>query len=187
MVDATNTVLNLAETAIAGIRWQGGTKKYCTIITRYEESFQPSAWIYADDITISVLGKHLADVVWVCETSARLIKDRRVKVDGTQDWGCFGQLSQVQGIAKVVQSKALNKYLEVMQDHRLTFKEHLSYADEKVGKIIAALTAWCPILEELTTTGMMPNTGGANHREGTCYTECGHLFCCLQHQFDEKP
>lgn len=48
----------------------------------------------------------------------------------------------------VIESKAFIKYLSVMLDHRLTFKEDLTHAGEKTRKVVAELT------------GMMSNIRG---------------------------
>lgn len=48
----------------------------------------------------------------------------------------------------MIESKPFIKYLSIMMDHRLIFKEPMTHVTEKEGELVAALM------------GIMPNIGG---------------------------
>lgn len=113
---------------------------------------------YADDIAIVVVAKHLVDVARMCsetiasvktwlqtagleladhKTEALLLTSRkRVEEIEIRVGGC------------TINSSPAIKYLGVVLDRRLSFKEHLKYASEKARKVSTALAR------------LMPNLGG---------------------------
>ncbi|XP_046869189.1 uncharacterized protein LOC124461774 [Drosophila willistoni] len=92
--------------------------------------FRILEWMEANSLSIAA---HKTEAVLI--SSRKKVETARIEVAGCS-----------------ITSKPAIKYLEVMMDHRLTFKAHLQYAANKAGKATSAITR------------LMANVGGPKQR-----------------------
>lgn len=113
---------------------------------------------YADDIAIVVVAKHIEDVAQNCNTVIQNVKTwlQTAGLELAAHKTEAVLLSSRKKVEKIqiridghtITSSPYIKYLGVLIDHRMNFKEHLRYAGEKASRAGMALAR------------LMPNTGG---------------------------
>ncbi|KAH8354622.1 hypothetical protein KR059_004360, partial [Drosophila kikkawai] len=182
-LDAIARVVKIAEDAIAGTRWKGGTKSYCLVVTLdIRNAFNSADWSrtleslrkfnipgYLLNVALSYFsnrvltldtsmgsreynisagvpqGSVLGPLLWNAmydglaahKTEAVLISSRKA----------VETASVLVGWTRIRSQRAI-KYLGVLIDTRLSFKEHLEYVHKKASGTVGALSR------------MLPNTRG---------------------------
>uniref|UniRef100_W8ADE4 Putative 115 kDa protein in type-1 retrotransposable element R1DM n=1 Tax=Ceratitis capitata TaxID=7213 RepID=W8ADE4_CERCA len=109
---------------------------------------------YADDIAIVVVAKQLSDATRRCNETiasvkAWLLAAKLELADHKTEALLMTSRKKVEAIQVrvggcIIESRPTIKYLGVILDRRLSFKEHLKYASGKAGKIGAAVARLMP-------------------------------------------
>lgn len=132
---------------------------------------------FANDVVVVVVAKQIEEVIQVAEEAVETIR-RWLSSLGLQLTNQKTEVVLVSGRkarettsitvgGREILSRPSLKYLGVMVDNRLRFKQHLDYIYGKPAGVVLALSR------------VMPNVGGPRPGGG-CWPGCPLLLCCLQ-------